>query len=234
MNSGRAILLRGKIGTKPRIVKNFLIFGATGAIGRQCVRNLSGLGTIFEAEKNPSLFQEQISKIDNFDAVIWAQGLNSNDSLSNFKSDSYEKILQANVGYILETAHTLLSTGKVSFGTNFVVVSSIWSQQSRPNKLTYSISKAAASAAVRAMAVELGKAGIQVNAIAPGPIESPMTRKNLSEDQISVIREQTPLNRLVTLEEVANVITKFATGEMSGITGQEINIDGGWGVSKLV
>ncbi|MEI6763737.1 MAG: SDR family oxidoreductase, partial [Actinomycetes bacterium] len=117
---------------------------------------------------------------------------------------------------------------------NFVIISSIWSQNSRPGKLSYSVSKAASLAAVRSMAVDLGTAGIHVNAIAPGPIDSPMTRSNLSGDQIAKISSETPIKRLVTLKEVASTVVKFANGEMQGITGQEIVIDGGWGVSKLV
>ena len=215
-------------------MKNFLIFGATGNIGAQCEKTMSQLGSVTRASKDLNLFEEQISEIVNYNGVIWAQGLNASDSILDYQVDSYDEILQANLGYILQSAQILINSGKVSGGCNFVVVSSIWSQQSKPQKLTYSISKAASSAAVRSMAVDLGKLGIQVNAIAPGPIESPMTRENLSIEQINQIASQTPLRRLVTLEEVTNVITKFASGDMSGITGQEIVVDGGWGVSKLV
>ena len=215
-------------------MKNFLIFGATGTIGAQCDETLSQLGSVIRANKDLAFLKEQISEVVNFDGVIWAQGLNTSDSILDYQVDSYNEILQANLGYILQSAQILINSGKASGGCNFVVVSSIWSQQSKPQKLTYSISKAATSAAVRSMALDLGKIGIQVNAIAPGPIESPMTRENLSIEQINQIASQTPLRRLVTLEEVTNVITKFANGDMSGITGQEILVDGGWGVSKLV
>jgi NAD(P)-dependent dehydrogenase (short-subunit alcohol dehydrogenase family) len=215
-------------------VKNFLLFGATGSIGNQCDKNLSSLGKVVHGSKDKKTLEEQISEKTHFDAVIWAQGLNATDSITNYDNHVLEEVLQANLGFILQSAQLLISKGRVASGSNLVIVSSIWSQQSRPEKLSYSISKAAASAAVRSMAVDLGKIGAQVNAIAPGPIDSPMTRQNLSTEQISLIENQTPLKRLVTLEEVANVITRFATGGMPGITGQEIVVDGGWSVSKLV
>jgi NAD(P)-dependent dehydrogenase (short-subunit alcohol dehydrogenase family) len=84
------------------------------------------------------------------------------------------------------------------------------------------------------MAIDLGPSGIQVNAISPGPIESPMTRQNLSAEQIAELMKQTPLKRLVTLTEIAETAALFANGQISGVTGQEIVIDGGWSVSKLV
>jgi NAD(P)-dependent dehydrogenase (short-subunit alcohol dehydrogenase family) len=234
MSFGTPIQPLGRIGIKKTIVKNFLLFGATGSIGFQCEKDLSAFGEVVRASKDQQVLEKQLAGGGHFDAVIWAQGLNATDSIINFESRVLEELLQANLGYILETAQLLISKGKVAAGSNFVIVSSIWSQLSRPEKLTYSISKAATAAAVRSMAVDLGQMGIQVNAIAPGPIDSPMTKRNLSDEQIELIASQTPLKRLVTLEEVANVVTRFATGELSGITGQEIIVDGGWSVSKLV
>lgn len=215
-------------------MKNFLLFGTSGTIGSACEKKLSIIGKVINGHKDHSLLKEQITNVSQLDGVIWAQGLNRNDSITNFDLRGYSEIMQANLGFVFQTAQILLSEGKVSSGSNFVVISSIWSQLSRPNKLSYSVSKAGISAAVRSMAVDLGQNGIQVNAISPGPIDSPMTRANLSNDEIDVIANQTPLKRLVSLEEVANVASRFANGEMPGITGQEIVVDGGWGVSKLV
>ena len=214
-------------------MKNFLLFGSTGTIGSACEQKLSTIGNVIKGHKDHSSLRKHIASVKNLDGVIWAQGLNGNDSISNFDPHAYGEILQANLVFVFQTAQILLSEEKVSRGSNFVMISSIWSQISRPNKLSYSVSKAGISAAVRSMAVDLGQAGIHVNAISPGPIDSPMTRANLSNDQINLITSQTPLKRLVSVEEVANVASRFANGEMPGITGQEIVVDGGWGVSKL-
>jgi NAD(P)-dependent dehydrogenase (short-subunit alcohol dehydrogenase family) len=110
----------------------------------------------------------------------------------------------------------------------------MWAQYARPEKLSYSISKAATSAVARSLAVDLGPLGIQVNAISPGPIDSPMTRKNLSREQVERITSEAPLKRFVSLDEVVRIASKFAMGDMSGITGQDILVDAGWSVSKLV
>jgi 3-oxoacyl-[acyl-carrier protein] reductase len=215
-------------------MKNFLVFGATGSIGAKCVKSLLQCGTVIQGERN---FESLVSKIDEisfFDAVIWAQGVNDSDSIVDFEVDDFQAVLHANLIFILETTNKLLKINKINSGSQLVVISSVWSQISRPNKLSYSISKAAVSAAVRSMATDLGPRGIQVNAIAPGPIESPMTRKNLSPEQIAALTEQTPLKRLVTLTEIAEIAALFANGQMSGVSGQEIIVDGGWSVSKLV
>jgi NAD(P)-dependent dehydrogenase (short-subunit alcohol dehydrogenase family) len=87
---------------------------------------------------------------------------------------------------------------------------------------------------IRSLAIDLGESGIQVNAVAPGPIDTPMTRDNLSTQDLNRLISETPIKRLVTLDEVVNTLCAFVIGQMSGISGQEIIIDGGWGVSKLV
>ena len=212
-------------------MKHFLVFGSSGSIGIECVKSLSQLGKVIQGNRD---FSTLSNEKDQLDAVIWAQGLNISDSVSDLDLENYQDVLDANVTFLLKSANWLKQNEKIKDSCQFVVISSIWSQISRPNKLTYSISKAAVSAAVRSIAVDLGPGGVQVNAVAPGPIESPMTRQNLSSEQIADLVDQTPIKRLVTLNEIANIVARFANAEMSGITGQEIVVDGGWSVSKLV
>jgi enoyl-[acyl-carrier-protein] reductase (NADH) len=61
-----------------------------------------------------------------------------------------------------------------------------------------------------------------------------MTIKNLKPEELKRVISETPINRLVTLDEVVSTVCGIATGKFSGVTGQEIVIDGGWSVSKLV
>ena len=214
--------------------KNFLIFGATGTIGTECAKILSAYGRVFAGSRDPLLLSDQLNNFPQFNAVIWAQGINTNDSINDFNRIKFQEVFDANLTFILESTAKLLNSSKLNGEAQFVIVSSVWSLVGRPEKLSYSISKSAISAAVKSMAIDLGSIGIQVNAISPGPIDSPMTQQNLTLDLIARVSLETPLNRLVRLSELATVITKFANGEMSGITGQEIIVDGGWSVSKLI
>jgi NAD(P)-dependent dehydrogenase (short-subunit alcohol dehydrogenase family) len=214
--------------------KKFLIFGASGTIGGQFHSILQADGTIFDAPRKESLFKNQIEELPQLDGVIWAQGVNTSDSISSYNEDILQETLESNALYILRTAHLLLANSKLKSSSQLVIISSMWAQYARPEKLSYSISKAATSAVARSLAVDLGPLGIQVNAISPGPIDSPMTRKNLSREQVERITSEAPLKRFVSLDEVVRIASKFAMGDMSGITGQDILVDAGWSVSKLV
>jgi 3-oxoacyl-[acyl-carrier protein] reductase len=213
---------------------NFLVFGATGSIGAACIEKLQESGDITIASRDLEELRRQINPISNFDGVIWAQGVNAADSAVIFQIDSFMKVMDANVTFVLSSLKVLLDTGKIQSNSQLVVISSIWSQLSRPNKLSYGISKAAVGGLVRSLAADLGHRGIQINAVAPGPIDTPMTITNLNPEELERVISESPLKRLVNLGEVASVVCELATGKLSGVTGQEIIVDNGWSVTKLV
>jgi len=213
---------------------SFLVFGASGSIGSACSKNLQSRGTVIHGSRDLMEFEGQVDSISKLDGVIWAQGLNAADSFGNFEADAYENVMDANVTFILRSLKVLMDRGKIQQNSQLVVISSVWSQISRPNKLSYGISKAALGGLVRALATDLGPLGIQINAVSPGPIDTPMTTRNLKPEDLERVISESPLKRLVTLDEVTSLICELAAGNLSGITGQEIVIDGGWSVSKLV
>ena len=211
-----------------------MIFGASGSIGAACTEKLQLSGNITSGVRELGELDRQINSFSKFDGVIWAQGINATDSAVVFRIDSFEEVMHANVTFILSSLKSLLDAGKIQTNSQLVVVSSIWSQLSRPNKLSYGISKAAVGGLVRSLAADLGPLGIQINAVSPGPIDTPMTIANLKPDELERVVSESPLKRLVNLNEVASLVCELATGKLSGVTGQEIIIDCGWSVTKLV
>ena len=234
MNFGHQIKRLGKIGDVLVTDKNYLVFGSNGSIGSRCVEQLQEIGYVLCGSRDSSKFDLELEQVSSISGVVWAQGVNSSDSIEGFNAVDFNKVIDANVVFILSTTRKLLESKKLTKDAQLVIVSSIWSQLSRPDKLSYSISKTALLGVIRSLAIDLGAGGIQVNAVAPGPIDTPMTRGNLSSQELDRLISETPIKRLVTLDEVVNALCAFVTGQMSGVSGQEIVIDGGWSVSKLV
>lgn len=214
--------------------RTYLIFGSNGTIGSSCAEFLMRHARVVCAKRDFEGLRDQINQVQNVDGVIWAQGINTADSVMNFELDMYENLINANVSYILNSLKLLLDAGILKKDSQLVVISSVWGQLSRPSKLSYGISKAALGGLVRSLATDLGPLGIQINAVSPGPIDTPMTIKNLMPEELERVISESPIKRLVTLAEVTSIICELATGKLSGVTGQEIIIDGGWSVSKLV
>ena len=106
-------------------------------------------------------------------------------------------------------------------------VSSMWGQTGASCEALYSASKGAVDAYVKSLAKELGPSGIRVNAVSPGVIETDML-KDFSSEDLDDLREETPLGRLGSPDDVAKALFFLASGEASFITGQILGVNGGF------
>jgi len=214
--------------------KTYLVFGGSGSIGTSCCKTLQEYGEVISIGRNLENFEEKISTVKEFSGIIWAQGLNISDSVQGFDLKSFERVFDANVSYILKTISIIARDNRIAYGSQLLMISSIWSSLSKPNKLSYSISKSAIKGLVRDLSIEFGSQGVCVNSLSPGPLDSIMTRNNLSEKELSRIASETPFKRLLSIDEIAHAASTIVRGGLFGVTGQDIIIDGGWSVAKLV
>ena len=216
-----------------------IIFGAKGSIGNFIFseflkEKIDVIGTTSNENniskniilvKNDNL--ENLNNIEEVDIIVWATGDNCNDNINNYNSNNLNKLIDANVIFILNTLNYLLLNNKIKIGSKLVIVSSIWEEFTRDNKLSYSISKSALSGLVKNVSYDLSSKNILINNVLPGVIDNEMTRKTLSNDQLDYIKNYTHFKRLVNLSDVYKTI-KFLVTENTGITGQSIKVDLGF------
>lgn len=112
---------------------------------------------------------------------------------------------------------------------SIITISSVWGICGASCETAYSASKAALIGLTKALAKEVGPSGIRVNCIAPGVIETDMMALFTEEDR-AALREQTPLCRLGTPVDVAELAAFLASDKSGFITGQVFGVDGGFGI----
>ena len=223
--------------------KTCLVIGGSGAIGSAVVEQfIENKFQVWTSSRSVSTNVKQqlqlLGKSDadlkslqdapTFDAVVWAQGANLNDNITDVDDAAFAELMQANVGFVVSTMSSLLASKKITNGARLCVVSSIWQQAIRPNKLSYSITKSALSGLVQSAALDLADQNILVNAILPGVLDTPMTRSVLSSEQINSVASRTGFARLVSPQEVA-VLCHFVCSEANTtLTGQSLVADLGF------
>ncbi len=208
-----------------------LLFGASGTLGAACHKKLIQEDWDVETRAHTELHDLNLPKLN---AIVWAQGLNFSGSIKDTSLDNWNQLLEANVTFVFKTLQEILGLGLLENGSRLVIVSSVWEHLARFNKTAYITSKSALGGLVRALSVELAPAGISVNSVLPGVIDSSMTRRHLNAQTIESIKQDTPRGRLVSAQEVANAVFYLISQQSTGITGQSLIIDNGWSVYKNV
>ncbi len=233
-----------------------LVFGASGAIGSAIAERFERSGAqvtavsrkgapegallasltswvAWDPSSRSAEFPEKL-RGRHFDAVVWAQGANCTDDIYTFDLEQHEALYAANVTYILQSLKLLLQQNVLNAGARLCVISSIWQSIARQKKLSYCITKSALEGLVNSLAIDLGKEGYLINAVLPGALDTPMTRANLSTEQITRLEGMTPLGSLATLSDVSGLVYNLCAPENKGITGQFIAADKGFSYARIV
>ncbi|GED29088.1 SDR family oxidoreductase [Brevibacillus centrosporus] len=149
-------------------------------------------------------------------------GLFSDVSVAQF-----DELVAANVrSAFLVTQAALSAMLRERYG-RIVNISSIWGMTGGSCEVLYSLTKGAVNTFTKALAKELAPNGITVNAVAPGAISGGMMER-FSPDELEMIAEEIPANRLGQPAEVAAVVRFLLSREASYVTGQIISPNGGW------
>jgi NAD(P)-dependent dehydrogenase (short-subunit alcohol dehydrogenase family) len=120
-----------------------------------------------------------------------------------------------------------LRENKINNNAKLAIISSIWEENTRKNKLSYSISKSSLAGLVKNVAYDLSFKNILINNILPGVIDNEMSRKTILPEDFNYIQNYMGFNRLVDLDDVYNTV-KFMVIDNTGITGQSIKLDLGF------
>lgn len=170
-----------------------------------------------------------------FDGVCFAQGANMADSVAAFDAAAHLELYRANCLSVVAATATLVGRSLLrQGGARIAVVSSIWQERARADKLSYTMTKAAIGGFVRSASVDLGGAGHLVNGVLPGVLDTPMTRSQLSPEQLARVCAKTGAGRLPDLATLAETILFLCSEANTSINGQSLAVDLGMSNAHLI
>ncbi|MBO5652651.1 MAG: SDR family oxidoreductase [Clostridia bacterium] len=161
------------------------------------------------------------------DVLINNAAISSFGLFTDMPNDIWDRMLAVNLDGPMQYAKHVLPQMISRKCGKIINISSMWGQVGASCEVEYSTTKAALIGFTKALAKEVGPSGITVNAIAPGVIATEMNAR-LSEEDLEALKEETPLSRIGTPEEVA-AVALFLCGEGGNfMTGQVLSPNGGF------
>jgi 3-oxoacyl-[acyl-carrier protein] reductase len=228
--------------TKKRKV---LITGATGSLGEALARKFStenfdlittsrtphsapNRHIICDLE-DPTQLANLCAEIRSIgiDVIINNAGINLVKPFDEIDLGELEKTLQINLIAPVLLTQAAIPNMLVNNWGRVINVGSILGQISRAGRSTYSISKAGLVGFTKAISAEYAERGITSNCVAPGYLDSELTRKNLSQEEIKIVISAIPVRRLGNPDDIGSLVAFLASEDSGFITGQVITSDGG-------
>lgn len=199
-----------------------------GVLAREGARVLTPSRSEMDLSDPESIGRYVNTIADPIDILVNNAGINFLAGLDELDSATLNETLQINLVAPLQLMRLVADRMRASRYGRIINLSSIWSIVSKERRVAYAASKSAINGVTRTLALELGPYGILVNAIAPGYVNTELTRQNNSLEQIQAISENIPLQRLAEPAEIAEMVAFLCSEKNSYMTGQVLVVDGGY------
>ncbi|MBE6845011.1 MAG: SDR family oxidoreductase [Ruminococcus sp.] len=166
-------------------------------------------------------------KTGGVDVLVNNAGISVSGLFTDITPEEEQRLWGINVGGVFNCTKCVIPYMINKKHGKIINISSMWGQVGASCEVHYSASKAAVIGFTKALAMELGPSGINVNCIAPGVIMTDMNACHTAET-LEALKDETPLQRLGTAEDVAEAAAFLASEESSFITGQILGVNGGF------
>ena len=195
---------------------------------KQISNNAVGIrADITSVNEVKNMVKEIVNKFGKIDILVNNAGITRDSLLIRMKEEDWDAVIKINLKGTFNCSKSVAKYMMRQKSTDKIVnISSVIGLVGNIGQVNYAASKAGIIGLTKSMAKELALRNINVNAIAPGFIETDMTKK-LPEKVRQDLQQHIPLKRLGTVEDIAKVVNFLVSDAANYITGQVINVDGG-------
>lgn len=201
--------------------------GGAEAISRYLGENGKGYQlNVVDAQSIDSVLTSIREEFGEIDILVNNAGITRDNLLMRMKDDEWQDILDTNLTSIFRLSKAVMrAMMKRRFG-RIISIGSVVGTMGNAGQANYAAAKAGLIGFSKSLAREVASRGITVNVVAPGFIETDMTRA-LTEDQRAGILAQVPASRLGDAKEIASAVAFLASDEAGYITGETLHVNGG-------
>ncbi len=196
---------------------------------KKLAEELSSKYVLFDVSDEASV-QKEIKKLGDIDILINNAGINPSKTFLQLENKDWQEIFNVNVFGVVNCSRAVIGGMMERKSGKIINLASIKAYNTTSGKPAYAASKAAVMRITSSMAEEFAPYNIQINAVAPGFVNTDMLKTTMSP-QIKAQIEKIPLKRPAEPEEIAEAILFFASEKANYITGQTLLVDGGYNIA---
>ena len=195
-------------------------FNAAGVSGRGAVLDVN------DAAAAEALIDGTVKEFGTLSVLVNNAGITQDQLAMRMKDDDWDAVIDTNLKSVFRLSRAVLRPMMKAKGGRIINITSVVGSAGNPGQINYAAAKAGVAGMTRALAREIGSRGITVNCVAPGFIDTDMTR-TLPEEQQTALKTQIPLGRLGSPEDIAHAVAFLASPQAGYITGTTKHVNGG-------
>ncbi|HUT42392.1 MAG TPA: 3-oxoacyl-ACP reductase FabG [Gammaproteobacteria bacterium] len=190
---------------------------------------IKGEGKVLDVTDQDSIAALVKDVTDNYGSpgiLVNNAGITRDNLLMRMKDEEWDEVIETNLTAAFRMCRACLrGMMKARYG-RIIMISSVIGATGNPGQANYAATKAGVIGFAKSLAREIGSRGITVNAVAPGFIDTDMTRA-LPDEQRAALLDQIALGRLGDVSDIANTVAFLASSDAGYITGETIHVNGG-------
>lgn len=227
-----------------------LVTGGTRGIGRAIACRLHGAGASvivtgagsesrapegcsyrqvdLNDEGETARFADELARAGNVDVLINNAGLNAVSPFTEIRDADFDLLYRVNLRGPMTLSRAVVPGMRARGWGRIVNITSVFAHVSKPGRGSYSASKFGLAGLTSALAVEVAADGILVNSVAPGFVDTELTRRVLGDEGIAKMVSSVPAGRLAQPEEIAEAVVFLSGSRNTFISGHSLVVDGGF------
>jgi len=208
---------------------------ATGESGADAITEafrtagMNGRGAVLDvndAAALEALIDSVVKEFGALNVLVNNAGITQDQLAMRMKDEDWDTVIDTNLKSVFRLSRAVLRPMMKARGGRIINITSVVGSAGNPGQVNYAAAKAGVAGMTRALAREIGSRGITVNCVAPGFIDTDMT-KALPEEQQTSLKSQIPLGRLGSPDDIAHAVAFLASPQAGYITGTTLHVNGG-------